>query len=64
MAAVSRPDVGSLPAFYLFGGEPMLRTDLVFLVRHTGGRGMITGINTNGTFLHGRGGEIVDVGLD
>jgi MoaA/NifB/PqqE/SkfB family radical SAM enzyme len=55
---------GTCPHVYFFGGEPMLRTDLLALVKHAAGRGMITGINTNGTFLRGRGAEIVEAGLD
>src|SRR5215471_17672569 len=52
------------PHVYFFGGEPMLRTDLLQLVRYAAELGMIAGINTNGTFLRGRGQQIVDAGLD
>jgi MoaA/NifB/PqqE/SkfB family radical SAM enzyme len=55
---------GACPHVYFFGGEPMLRTDLLQLVRHAAELGMIAGINTNGTFLRGRGQQIVDAGLD
>jgi len=55
---------GSCPHVYFFGGEPMVRRDLLPLVRRASERGMATGINTNGTFLRGRGQEIVRSGLD
>jgi MoaA/NifB/PqqE/SkfB family radical SAM enzyme len=54
----------SCPHVYFFGGEPMLRRDLLPLVRHAAERGMATGVNTNGTILRGRGEEIVKSGLD
>jgi MoaA/NifB/PqqE/SkfB family radical SAM enzyme len=54
----------SCPHVYFFGGEPMSRPDLLPLVRHAANRGMVTGINTNGTFLRGRGKDIVQAGLD
>jgi MoaA/NifB/PqqE/SkfB family radical SAM enzyme len=55
---------GSCPHVYFFGGEPMLRRDLLPLVRWAAEKGMATGVNTNGTFLRGRGDEIVGAGLD
>lgn len=54
----------SCPHVYFFGGEPMLRRDLLALVRCASERGMAAGINTNGTFLRARGDEIVRAGLD
>jgi MoaA/NifB/PqqE/SkfB family radical SAM enzyme len=55
---------GSCPHAYFFGGEPMMRRDLLPLVRRASERGMATGVNTNGTFLRGWGQEIVRSGLD
>jgi cyclic pyranopterin phosphate synthase len=45
------------------GGEPMLRDDLEAIVRRTP-EGMETSLTTNGTFLPGRAGDLVDAGLD
>jgi len=45
------------------GGEPMLREDLEEIVRRTPDT-METSLTTNGTFLEGRAGDLVDAGLD
>ena len=55
---------GSCPHVYFFGGEPMMRKDLLSLVHWAAERDMATGVNTNGTFLRGRGDDIVRSGLD
>ena len=52
------------PHVYFFGGEPMLRPDLLSLIRYASDRHVITGVNTNGTILRGRAQAIVDSGLD
>ncbi|MFW5974557.1 MAG: radical SAM protein, partial [Natrialbaceae archaeon] len=45
------------------GGEPMLRDDLEEIIRRTPGE-MEVSVTTNGTFLPGRAGDLVDAGLD
>ncbi len=52
------------PHIYIFGGEPFLRKDLLEIVRFANQKGMITGVNTNGSYLAGKGEEIVRSGLD
>ncbi len=54
----------SCPHIYFFGGEPFLRKDLLVLVRYAHDHGVVTGVNTNGHFLKGRGGEIVNSSMD
>jgi MoaA/NifB/PqqE/SkfB family radical SAM enzyme len=49
---------------YFFGGEPFLRDDCLALVRAAAAAGMVTGVNTNGMFLGGRGREIAESGMD
>src|SRR5262249_33223931 len=39
------------PHIYFFGGEPFLRRDLLHLVRYAVRHRVITGVNTNGTYL-------------
>ncbi|MEK7778126.1 MAG: radical SAM protein, partial [Chloroflexota bacterium] len=46
------------------GGEPLLRSDLPYLVRHASGRGLMPVLGTNGTLLdRGAIGELVACGL-
>jgi len=45
------------------GGEPMLRQDLAEIVRRTPDE-LSVSLTTNGTFLPGRAGDLVDAGLD
>ncbi|MFC7076318.1 GTP 3',8-cyclase MoaA [Haloarcula halophila] len=45
------------------GGEPMLRGDLEEIIRRTP-EGMEVSMTTNGTFLPGRAGDLVDAGLE
>jgi MoaA/NifB/PqqE/SkfB family radical SAM enzyme len=52
------------PHIYFFGGEPFLRKDLLELVRCAAARQVVTGVNTNGHFLKGKGAEIVRSGMD
>jgi MoaA/NifB/PqqE/SkfB family radical SAM enzyme len=52
------------PHVYVFGGEPFLRKDLLEIVRFANSKGVIIGTNTNGTFLHGKGEDIVRSGMD
>jgi MoaA/NifB/PqqE/SkfB family radical SAM enzyme len=54
----------SCPHIYFFGGEPFLRKDLLALVRYAHNHGVVTGVNTNGHFLKGRGGDIVNSSMD
>ena len=52
------------PHFYIFGGEPFARKDVLELTRTAVQHGATVGINTNGTLLGSKGAEIVDSGLD
>ena len=52
------------PHIYFFGGEPFMCKDLLDLVRFAAAYGVVTGVNTNGNFLSGRGNDIIASALD
>jgi radical SAM protein with 4Fe4S-binding SPASM domain len=55
-----------IPHIVFTGGEPTLRSDLLDLVCYAEGKGLITGLNTNGRLLSEPAyfQKLVDVGLD
>jgi radical SAM protein with 4Fe4S-binding SPASM domain len=57
--------IASLKSYiYFTGGEPLLRNDVVSLVKHATCLGLLTHLNTNGTKLPEIAGELVGAGLN
>jgi len=53
------------PSFFITGGEPLMRPDLVDIVREIKKHGMFVGINSNGTLLtREKADALISAGLD
>ena len=52
------------PTFYITGGEPLLATTLMPILRTIKQRGCYVSLNTNGVLLESRAEELLEIGVD
>lgn len=58
-------DISSFkPYIYFSGGEPLINDDIVELVEYASSKHLITGLNTNGSYLKEKAEGLVRAGLD